>query len=74
MKKLSKEYDVVLDGLESQLDETGDKTLTLEMVREKLSEQYARIKKEVDNEDNTGHGHERTLSAKDWHPPRFKWT
>ena len=42
LNNLPKEYDVqdnvVLDRLESQLDETGDKALTLEMVCEKLSE------------------------------------
>ena len=69
-----KEYDVVLGGLESRLDETGDKALTLEMVRKKLSERYARIKKEVVDDDNDGLEHERALFAKDWHPPQFKGT
>ena len=53
LNNFSKEYDFVLDGLEIRLDETGDKALTLEMVCKKLSERYARIKKEVDDDDNT---------------------
>ena len=65
LNNFSKEYDFVLDGLEIRLDETGDKALTLEMVCKKLSEQYARIKKEVDDDDNTTRGHERALFAKD---------
>ena len=69
-----KEYDVILDGLESRLGETSDKAPTLETIGEKLSERYARIKKEVDNDDNDGREHERALSAKDWHPPQFKGT
>jgi hypothetical protein len=72
LNNLPKEYDVVLDGLERQLDETGDKALTLEMVREKLSERYARIKMEVVDDDNDGREHEKALFAKDWHPPQFK--
>ena len=74
LNNLPKEYDVVLDGLESQLDETGDKALTLVMVCEKLSERYARIKKKVDYDDNAGREHKRALFAKDWHPPQFKGT
>ena len=69
---MPKEYDVVLDGLERQLDEIGDKALTPEIVREKLSEQYARIKMEVVDDDNDGHEHEKALFVKDWRPPQFK--
>ena len=54
------------------MDETGDKAPALEMVCTKLSEQYTRIKKEVDDDDNTGCEHERALFAEDWHPPQFK--
>ena len=74
LNNLPKEYDVVLDGLESRLDETGDKALTLEIVCEKLSQRYVRIKKEVVDDDNDGREHERALFAKDWHPPQFKGT
>ena len=65
LNNLQKDYDVVLNGLESQLDETGDKALTLEMVRDKLSEQYAWIKKEVGDDDNDGREHQKALFAKD---------
>ena len=54
------------------MDETGVKALTLEMVCEKLSGQYARIKMEVVDDDNDGREHEKALVAKDWHPPQFK--
>ena len=39
-----------------------------------MSEQYARIKKEVDDDDNVGRENERALLAKDWHPPQLKGT
>ena len=38
LNNLPKEYNVVLNGLESILDETDDKALTLEMVHKKMSE------------------------------------
>ena len=38
LNNLPKQYDVVLDGLESRLDGTGDKALTLEIFCEKLSQ------------------------------------
>ena len=43
LNNLPPEYDVILDGLETQLKKTGDEALTLEEVREKLSTRFERI-------------------------------
>ena len=44
LNNLPSEYDVILDGLESRLNKSGDDALTLEDIREKLGTRYARIK------------------------------
>ena len=44
LNNLPAEYDVILDGLETRLNKSGDEALTLEEIREKLGTRYERIK------------------------------
>ena len=41
---LSKQYDVILDGLENRLTASEDNALTIEVIGEKLNQQYKNIK------------------------------
>ena len=66
MNNLPKEYEVILDGLESRIDKSGDEKLTIEVIREKLNGRYERMKKSVKAEDRT----ERSLLAT--FPNQFK--
>jgi len=51
LNNLPKEYDMILDGLENRLDKTGDEGLTIEVIREKLSGRFERIKKMIKEDD-----------------------
>ena len=44
LKNLLKEYDVIFNGLENHLTATGDNTLTIDSIREKLNHRYEKIK------------------------------
>ena len=68
MNNLPKEYEVILDGLESRIDKSGAEKLTIEVIREKLNGRYERIKKSVKADDRT----ERSLLAT--FPNQFKGT
>ena len=54
LNNLPSEYDVILDGLESRLNKSGDDALTLEDIREKLGTRYARIKTNEEEVDMNG--------------------
>ena len=40
LNNLSKEYNVILDGLENHLMATGDNALTIDSIHEKLNYRY----------------------------------
>ena len=44
LTKLSKNYDVILDGLENRLAATGDDVLNIAMIFKKLNHPYKKIK------------------------------
>ena len=58
LSNLTPEYDVVLDGLESKLDATGNDKLTVLKIREKLGARYLRIKEHWEDDENP---HEKAL-------------
>ena len=55
LNNLPKEYDSILDSLENQLGPTVNNALTLEIIREKLGNRFACIKKQEDGDVNKIH-------------------
>lgn len=64
-------YDAILDGLERQLEASGDEKLTIDKLREKLNARYVRLAKleELDED-----GPEQTLMAIQRFKKKFKGT
>ena len=51
---LTKEYDIVLDGLKNGLTVSGDDALTIEVIKEKLNHCYKKIKNKKEEKRETG--------------------
>lgn len=61
INNLPKDYDVIYDGLEAKLSQTGDEALTIEKMRDKINDRFERIEgladqemMEYDSKDETG--------------------
>ena len=54
LNNLPKEYDVIFDGLENRLTSDGDDTLIIEVMREKMSNRYEKIKNENEEKKENG--------------------
>ena len=70
LNDLPKEYDSILDSLDNRLGETGNNAPMLEIIREKLGNGFARIKKQEDNDVNKSHNNHKEAFVV--YPNQFK--